>query len=147
MNIKSLYYKVRTLFRCAVIMKVERKMEPQFREDKATQVAAYFLNRRGGKMDVLVLVKLMYLTERKAILKYRRPVFYDSYVSMEHGTVVSESYNLIKGEHEGEIWGKSISLLSRTKVQLIGNPGVDKLSRAEELLLTKIYDEFGSMEI
>ncbi len=40
-----------------------------FNEKKAAQAAAYFLLRAGGRLDVLKLMKLLYLAERRSFEK------------------------------------------------------------------------------
>jgi len=42
-------------------------VHPRFNEQKATELAAYFLKSGGGSMPYLKLMKLLYLADRKAI--------------------------------------------------------------------------------
>jgi uncharacterized phage-associated protein len=68
-------------------------MNLRFQRKRATQAAARLLDRRGGRMSYMQLLKLMYLADRNAILAYGRPTTYDWYVSMDHGPVLSQTYN------------------------------------------------------
>ena len=45
-----------------------------FDEKKAAQAAAYFLLRAGGRLEVLKLMKLLYLAERRSFEKYGEPM-------------------------------------------------------------------------
>jgi len=120
-------------------------MKPTYREDKATQAAALFLRLRGGKMSHLKLMKLLYLAEREALLRWGRPITYDYCVSMDHGPVLSQTLNIVHGETQIDgLWKKSISPPEDQKVEIIKDPGVDKLSDAEEQLIREIFDKHGA---
>lgn len=68
----------------------------RFNERRATEAAAKFLKLRGGRMSYLKLIKLLYLLDREALLRWGRPVTTDRYVSMDNGPVVSRIYDLIR---------------------------------------------------
>lgn len=68
-----------------------------FHEQKAAQAAAYFLFRSGKPLSVLKLMKLLYLAERRSFEKFGEPMIGDLLVSMDHGPVLSRTYNHIKG--------------------------------------------------
>lgn len=70
----------------------------RFNERRATEAAAKFLKLRGGRMSYLKLIKLLYLLDREALLRWGRPVTTDRYVSMDNGPVVSRIYDLIREE-------------------------------------------------
>jgi uncharacterized phage-associated protein len=119
-------------------------MKPKFREDKAAQAAALLLKLRGGTMSHLKLMKLLYLVEREALLRWGRPITYDSCVSMDHGPVLSNTLNLVNGYVEAVgLWGRCISTPKNNEVKLLDDPGDDKLSEAEEQLIKEIFAEHG----
>lgn len=121
-------------------------MNPKYREDKAVQVAALFLKLRGNNntMSHLKLMKLLYLAEREALLRWGRPITYDSCVSMDHGPVLSNTLNLVNGYVEAVgLWGQCISTPENNEVKLLKDPGDDKLSEAEEQLVREIFAEHG----
>lgn len=120
-----------------------------FNEPKATQAAARFLRRNGGRMNYLELVKLLYLLDRTALLSWGRPVTTDRYVSMDKGPVVSRILNLIREEPEPNdtsFWRRHISAPEEYSVALSQEPGSDHLSRAEEALIDQVFDQFGQMD-
>lgn len=120
-------------------------MKPTYREDKAAQAAALFLKLRGGKMSHLKLMKLLYLADREALLRFGRPITFDYCVSMEHGPVLSQTYNLLIGDTQtGGLWGKSISIPANHEVSLSEDPGEDKLSDAEDQIIREIFDQHGA---
>lgn len=121
-------------------------MTPKFDEAKATQLAGKLLKLRGtGRMHYLKLIKLMYLIDREALVRWGWSMTGDRYVSMEHGQVLSGTYDLIRDERLGEsYWKKFISPpLGEYEVQLINEPESTELSEAEHGLIDEIYGKFG----
>ncbi|WP_372826851.1 Panacea domain-containing protein [Polaromonas sp.] len=66
-------------------------------EEKAAQAAAFLLSRAKGKLYLLSLVKLMYLSERLSFERYGVPLTGDSLVSMDYGPVLSTTLNHMNG--------------------------------------------------
>jgi uncharacterized phage-associated protein len=119
-------------------------MALKFDEAKATQAAAFLLKMRGGKMHYLKLIKLLYLADRISLLRWGVPISTDHYVAMDHGPVLSNVFNLITDDKHKPIWAKFISApLGDYEVELREDAPTDRLSRAEEKLLSEIYTEFG----
>lgn len=120
----------------------------RFDEAKATQAAALFLKLRGGRMSYMKLLKLLYLTDRSALLRWGRPVTMDRFVSMKHGPVPSEIYDLIVGGEPPtthSIWTHYISApRGDYEVELLKDAPVDRLSRAEEGLIAEIFAQYGN---
>lgn len=123
-------------------------MKPKFRVDKTTQAACWFIqNSPGNTIPYMSLVKLLYLADREALLRWGRPISYDSYVSMNHGTVMSRTLNLINGSEissDQEYWSSCVSPpVGDHEVRLLKNIGTDNLSEGEERLLGEIFAQFG----
>lgn len=120
-----------------------------FREEAAVQAAARILQRGGGRLPYMKLLKLLYLADRKALLELGRPITFDRYVSMKHGPVLSQTYDLIVAEEapgEHSYWRTHISEPENYTVRLLGEPPRDALSPAQEAVLDAVFDEFGSMD-
>ncbi len=101
-------------------------------------------------MSYMKLLKLLYLADRKALLSFGRPITYDRYVSMDHGPVLSQTYNLIVAEESPteapSYWRSLISVPENFEVSLrVPTPPNDQLSPAEEGVLDDVFDEFGAM--
>jgi uncharacterized phage-associated protein len=97
-------------------------------------------------MSHLKLMKLLYLVEREALLRWRRPIFFDCCVSMDKGPVLSRVLNTLHGECETEeLWQKTISPPTNYEVRLLEDPGTDSLSDAEEQLIKETFERFGKM--
>ncbi len=120
----------------------------RFNERRATEAAARFLRLRGGRMSYLKLIKLLYLLDREALLRWGRPVTTDRYVSMDNGPVVSRIYDLIREEPApgtDPVWRHYISAPEGYEVALVAEPETDELSRAEAALIEEVFDKFGKL--
>jgi uncharacterized phage-associated protein len=118
-----------------------------FNQEKATAAAAFLLRLRGGQMSYLKLIKLLYLADREALHRWGFNITTDRYVSMEHGPVVSNIYNLVTiDEEENAFWASYITPpLGQFEVALTsGDIPEMQLSRAEESLLTEIFKRYGT---
>ena len=116
----------------------------QFHEDRATQAAGQLLKLSGGSTDMLKLVKLLYLLDREALSRWGRPVTTDSYCSMEHGTVVSTIYDIMKAKREAPYWNLFIERAGNT-IALKSEPPDDQLSDAHISIIKEIWAKFGHM--
>jgi uncharacterized phage-associated protein len=97
-------------------------------------------------MSYLKLIKLLYIVDREALIRWGRPVTTDRYASMDQGPVVSHIYNLITGEMPPGIrtyWQECISPRPNHEVELVNDPGDDELSKAEEDLIDEVFAEHG----
>jgi hypothetical protein len=121
---------------------------PRFNEVKATQLAGKLLQLRGTRqMHYLKLIKLMYLIDREALVRWGWSMTGDRYVSMEHGQVLSGTYDLIRDEHFGDsYWKRYISPpLGEYEVRLVAEPEASELSEAELTLIEEVYNKFGRL--
>ena len=119
-------------------------MNIRFDEAKATQAAAYFLGLRGGQMHYIKLIKLLYLADREALLRWCVPISTDRHVSMDNGPVLSKVLSLITDDRPKPVWSQYISApLGEYEVRLLKPGATDRLSRAEEKLMGEIFAEYG----
>ena len=120
-----------------------------FDERKTTQAAARFLRLAGGELNYMVLIKWLYLLDREALLKWSRPVTFDTYYSMKLGPVLSQTHNLATEMHlpeERSYWADFISAPSNYDVTLLKTAGDDLLSEAEEELIDSIFQRYGKWQ-
>jgi uncharacterized phage-associated protein len=123
-------------------------MKPKFNEAKATQAAALLLKLGGGRMSYMKLIKLLYLVDRTALIRWGRPVTFDSYFSMNRGPVLSRTLDLINEgtpPDESSIWSTCISEPRNHEIELRGECATDELSQAEEDLISEIFGQYGHM--
>ncbi len=123
-------------------------MRTRYREEKATQAAARLLELRGAPMSHLKLIKLLYLVDREALVRYGRPVTYDSYFSMPHGPVLSFTLDRINEPEfsQGAYWHRYIGPKQNNEIGLASaSIPNDQLSPAEEELIGTVFEKFGRM--
>jgi uncharacterized phage-associated protein len=120
-------------------------MTLRFSEKRTTQAAARLIKRHGGSLSYMKMLKMLYLADRAALVQLGRPISFDSYVSMPHGPVLSETLNLIKGAPPGSYWRRYISEPAHYNVSLLRQAPKSQLSVAEEKILDRIYAQFGAL--
>jgi uncharacterized phage-associated protein len=116
---------------------------------KSAQVAAYFALRSGGQVNILKLIKLIYLAEREYISRYDFPMLFDRLVSMRNGPVMSETLNFVNGESEAVEWSEFVSDRENHGVGIVNGDlqvgDLDEFSDADVEVLNLIWDQFGHM--
>jgi antitoxin SocA-like protein len=108
-------------------------------------VAARFLVHARGSINIMKLVKMVYLLDRASIARRGVPVVGGAYLSMRNGPVTSELLDLI---NSGALWrcdtnwNQFISDRQDHEVALTGGPGADHLSQFELGLIAELFGEF-----
>mgnify|MGYP001611677482 FL=1 len=123
-------------------------MRFRFDERKAAQAAAYLLSIHGGRLNYMVLVKLLYLADRTALLECGQPITGDRMVAMPHGTVLSMILDRINagGPEPGSPWSEIISPPDGYEISLKNaSPGTDELSRYELAVLARTNETYGHL--
>ena len=125
-------------------------MKPRFREDKATQAACILIEKEGGAIAYMKLIKLMYVADRKRILERGRSITFDAYSSLNYGPIPSRTYELITvgtAPSVTSIWNQYISAPSTYKVRIKGEDcPIRSLSEAEIDTLNQVYDDLGHLD-
>lgn len=124
-------------------------MERLFDELKTTQLACLFIAKSGGSIPYIKLLKLMYLSDRKSLIQWGEPITGDAFVSMKHGPVLSQTYNLVQEDRsdvEPSVWSKYISPPSNYCLSLRQACDLKELSRAEKKLVDDVFEQYGSMD-
>ena len=123
-------------------------MRSAFRQEKTTQAACLLLRLAGGSMNLVKLIKLLYLVDRQALTQWGRSLSNDDYVSMDKGPVLSRTYNLIKRDGDCEYWSRYVSERDdKHDVHLLAEDAPrDYLSRADVGLIQDIFRRYGSLD-
>lgn len=126
------------------------KMATWFKVRKAAHVAAFFAKAEGGSINVLKLVKLIYLADRLFMQKYDTPMLNDLLVSMPHGPVNSMTLSYIDGlEEDREDWDAFIADRAQHNVGLARQDlrlsDLDELSEADLEVLDEVWTALGKM--
>jgi uncharacterized phage-associated protein len=105
-------------------------------------------------MPYIVLLKLLYLADKEMLLTWGVPMTYDHWYAMKYGPVLSNTLNIIKASaakntsarsHEGDYWDQHIRK-DGYDLELVGDPGDDLLSEAEEAIIDKVFEEHGKKD-
>ncbi len=114
---------------------------------KATEAACQFLKREGGSINIMKLVKLVYLLDRLSMARRGIPVVGGAYFSLPNGPITSEFLDLI---NSGCLWGVAgcrweefVSDRQDHEVAMIKEASRDHLSDSEIDLIDAIYQEHG----
>ncbi|TXL07992.1 hypothetical protein BMR09_04255 [Methylococcaceae bacterium CS3] len=123
-----------------------------YSEERTAQMAAYFLSKKGLQMAYIKLLKLLYLADRAALLKWGESLTGDCFVSMPQDSVLSQTYDLIKGASFSSTdgWDYWVRDEKNYEVSLkqenVNRDSFDELSDAELEILDGVLLEFGNMK-
>lgn len=114
-----------------------------FNLTKTIQASAVLLKAEPNHcMSRLRLLKLLYIADRESLTERARPITGDCPVAMDHGPVLTNTYDLIKGEsYNAPQWETYIQSRGRDSV-LVSEPGVGSLSRYEIAKLHSVEHRF-----
>lgn len=114
-------------------------------------MAAFFTKKQGGTINVLKLMKLLYLSDRESMSRCGMPITFDSMVSMPKGPVLSRSLNLTSGQADSQSqaqWEEWLSDRENHNINVIrdfSRADLDELSNADLDVLESIWADFGRM--
>jgi uncharacterized phage-associated protein len=117
-----------------------------FNERKATQLASAFIALSGGSLNHMKLIKLMYLADREALLRWDRAITGDAYFSLKHGPILSTTLSMISdGQNptDEKFWFEYIAKSGDYEVVLAQPCPPYDLSQAEEELIHEVFAEYG----
>ena len=121
----------------------------RFNERKATQMAAAFITRSGSSLNHMKLIKLMYLADRTALLRWERPITGDDYFSLKHGPILSTTLSMISDGHSplaNSFWFEYIKKQGDYEVSLTQSCSPDDLSQAELEVIDEVFSQYGSYD-
>jgi uncharacterized phage-associated protein len=122
----------------------------RFDVTKATEVACLFLQKAGGRMNIMKLVKLIYLLDRLSLDRRSIPVVGGDYLSMRNGPVTSEVLDIINagrlfGDKDTR-WEQCISDRRNHDLKLEQMPEREYVSDAEVALADELWAEHGAKD-
>lgn len=127
-------------------METVNQIETSFDEPKTVAAASVLLKLAGGSMQHMRLIKLLYMADRLAWDRLGMPISGDRYSSMDHGPVLSGTYNLIKAGWESKsvtsLWNQVVKQADDVTVHLAGEADEEELSDAEHALLVETHNRF-----
>jgi uncharacterized phage-associated protein len=122
----------------------------RFNMRKATEVASLFIKMEGGKLNVMKLVKLVYLLDRTSIARRGIPVVGGIYYSLRNGPVTSELLDVINAgklaDDSDSSWEQYISDRDQHEIALQKDVPIDFISESEIKLIEETYQEHGAKD-
>jgi hypothetical protein len=120
----------------------------EFDIEKAIAAVAFLMQREGGELDMFLSLKMLYLADREALVKWGMTITGDSFVSMPNGPVLSEVYDLFRGsarpKNQRE-WDGFFSEKVNHKIHLKKQPEIELLSEREMEVLEEARNQLNSM--
>ncbi len=119
-----------------------------FDEKKATQATALFIEKSGGSINYMKLIKLLYLANREALSRWGKAVVPDGYYSLPYGPILSKVLSLITEQlRPGTVsfWKEHVSAPQDYSIRITQNPGFDEFSAREISLLGEVFAKYGQM--
>lgn len=114
-------------------------IEFPYDREKATHAVRWLLDRHGGKLDCMQLLKLIFFADRDHLARFGRPIVGGHYVAMKNGPVALELYEELRSRR---VDGTSVELYPA--VRLVERGDEDYLSESDRLAL-KFADELYGM--
>ncbi|WP_460275471.1 Panacea domain-containing protein [Celeribacter sp. ULVN23_4] len=128
---------------------MQRKMP--YNPRKAAQTIAFFAMKEGHAINVLKVIKLVYLADRESVRARGFPIQQEARVSMPYGPVNSVTLGWVNGSYRdnGE-WSSVLSDRSNHRVGLcdanMTADDLDELSTHELGILETVWNQFGDMD-
>lgn len=115
-----------------------------FSIEKAVAASSFLAKEAGGKIDVIYLLKALYLSERRALLTWSRPITGDRFFSLEHGPIMSRIYDMVRERVTGsdmESWSEHFAPRQGNEIVLIKESTLEDLSDREIEVLRQSWNE------
>jgi len=118
---------------------------------KAAQTIAFFAIKEGGAINVLKVVKLVYLADRESVRLRGHPIQDEARCSMPHGPVNSLTLDYLNGSYRDDGgWSQVLRDRANNDVGLadeqVTADSLDALSMREIRVLESVWEEFGYMD-
>jgi uncharacterized phage-associated protein len=118
-----------------------------FSVDNTVLLAAKLLDKAGGELNIIKLMKLLYICDREAIAAIAQPITFDKFVSMDHGPVLSGTYDLMNGSSKPSIqhvWDRVIGQREGHRLSLKGDTRIESNDFIDRIV-NKVWGKFGRM--
>jgi uncharacterized phage-associated protein len=123
-----------------------------YNPEKAAQTIAYFAMREGGSINVLKVIKLVYLADRESLRLRGHPIQDEPRFSLPHGPINSTTLDHLNGAYRDNqpIWQMVLEARNDNNVGVVNKDlteaELDMLSVRELSILNDVWDELGHMD-
>jgi uncharacterized phage-associated protein len=117
-----------------------------FEIDKAIAATAFLLQKQAGELDMYLGLKMLYIADKEALIRWGKTITGDKFVAMPKGPVLSEIYDLFKGsdrkgDHQAR-WDSVFSQKVNNSIHRLREVEIEILSEREMEVL-----EFARKEV
>lgn len=124
-----------------------------FSPTRIAQMAAFFAARESRHtINVMKLIKLMYLSDRESLARYDEPITFDYMFSLDEGPILSNALNMINGKlsiASAKAWDHWMSARDGDHnvmgIREFSRENLDYLSDADLEVLEDVWGKFGHM--
>jgi uncharacterized phage-associated protein len=105
---------------------------------KTMAAVAFLMQQESGQLDMFLGLKMLYLADKEALIRWGKTITGDTFVSMPKGPVLSEVYDLFKGtapEPDQKQWDAHFSERVNHSISQLQPVEVDLLSEREKEVL------------
>jgi uncharacterized phage-associated protein len=121
-------------------------MNLRFHFERTLQASAYLLRLDGKRMAFLRLLKLLYIADREWLAETGESITGDRACAMKYGPVLSNVYDLIKGDgSKAGVWDDHIHKDGYVVV-LVADPGRGELSKGIVSKLTEVTERYRQLD-
>ena len=119
---------------------------------KAAQTIAFFALREGGSINVLKVIKLVYLSDRESVRLRGHPIQDEPRFSLPHGPVNSMTLDHLNGAYRENqpLWQQVLEARAGNNVGLananLSENDLDMLSSRELTILEQVWRQVGHMD-
>ena len=114
---------------------------------KAIQATAVLLAyEKGRRMSYMRLLKLLYIADRESLAETGWPITGDKPIAMKHGPVLSQVYDLLKGQASRAGEWDGFAHVDGYQVELVADPGRGKLSKGEVARLLDVSGRYRDVD-
>jgi hypothetical protein len=105
------------------------------------------MQRENGTLDMFLSLKMLYLADKKAFVRWGKTITGDSFASLPKGPVLRKTYNLFKGigtaKDLGE-WNSYVGERVNNSIRLLRDVNIERLSEREMEVLEQAREDVKS---
>lgn len=119
----------------------------KFDIEKTIAAVAFLMEHEGGKLDMFLSIKMLYLADKESLIRWGATITGDSFVSLPKGPVLSEIYNLFKGIAPAEDqrqWDAYFSERVNHSIHLLKPVDIESLSERDMEMLEEARKQINS---
>ncbi len=113
-----------------------------YNDKKVLQIISYLLSLNDNKMEKLKLMKELYLIDRMAIDEKHQSISEDTYFSLKHGPVLSNTLNIINEIPEDNDWAEYLKIEEPYNIVSIKPFDEGRLSKNDMKYIKTISDKY-----